>query len=747
VSAKPEACVRVAVAAPVPSLYSYLVPESLVARVDTGSLIEVPFGRGRKRALVVEGPVPPGDAEKGFRLKAVASLVEEEPVLDAALLKVLRWSADYYLVPPGEMIFAALPPMFRHTGRSAAAKRRQLARVLWPALRWPEAETLLRRAPAQARLWTRLKSGVPIEVAALEQELPGARNALKGLVDKGLVAIEWVETLRAPELADLPKQKAIKHLTEEQAGALDHLTRALDDKGYGVFVLHGVTGSGKTEVYLRAIAHALSQDRGAILLVPEISLTPQLVFRVKARFGDGVAVLHSGLGAGERLDEWRRLRQGKARVVVGARSAVFAPVHRLGMIVVDEEHDGSYKQSERLTYNGRDLALVRAREEGAVVLLGSATPAIETYANARSGRYTLLELPERVHARPMPDMEVVDLRQVLDPIEREQVLSPALAGALAETLDRGEQAILFLNRRGYSSFALCKDCGETVRCRNCSVALTHHQRGDLLCCHYCGLSMKVPKICPSCGRGRIQLFGLGTEKCEEEVRRRFPGARVLRLDSDSVSGKGSLQDMMGRFTRGEADVLVGTQMVTKGHDVPGVTLVGVILADLSIQLPDFRANERSFQLLTQVAGRAGRGDRPGRVIVQSFLPDHESIVLARAHDFETFFLREMERRAGLGYPPARRLLLVRASHEERERCVKLAKELAALLRRFGEGRVQVLGPAPSPLDRLRNRYRWQMLVKSPSVELLQRVAWRTRQAISLPAGAKILFDVDPVDML
>lgn len=710
-----------------------------------GMLVEVPFGKGVKRGVVVELlDAPPGE---GMKIKTVARVVEERPVLSETMIRTLIWAADYYLAPAGEMIFAALPPPMRKKGR-AAVEKSVLVAVAKESVGEEQVLELVGRAPLQARVLKHLAGSGETDVPVLQREIPGARAALRALEKKGLVSVKKSTRLRRPPAAELPPPEEIARLTAGQEVALEAVVGALDRGSYQAFLLHGVTGSGKTEVYLRAIAHGIAQGRGAILLVPEISLTPQLLSRVTARFGRRVAVLHSGLSAGERLDEWRRLQSGDALVAVGARSAVFAPVRRPAILVVDEEHDPSYKQSERLPYNGRDLAMVRAREEGCVVLLGTATPSVESYAHAQSGRSTLLTLSERVQQRTLPQVEVVDLKEtLLDPVERVHTIGPYLADCLAETLDRGEQAILFLNRRGYSSFALCKDCGQSVKCENCSVALVHHLREEQLRCHYCGLSAGVPSHCGHCGGGRIQLFGLGTEKCEEEVRRRFPGARVIRMDSDSTTRRGAVAEMISRFASGAADILVGTQMVTKGHDMPRVTLVGVVLADLGIHLPDFRASERTFQLLMQVAGRAGRGERPGRVVVQTFLPAHESIVLAKEHRFEEFFEKELSRRQKLGYPPRKRLLLIRASHTDREVVAGLARKVAAAVRRAGDGRLEVLGPVASPLARLRGRYRWQMLVKSSTVKALQETSTTVIQRLKLPGGAKILFDVDPQDML
>jgi primosomal protein N' (replication factor Y) len=726
---------------PVRNLFTYQASGSL----GLGALVEVPFGRGVKRGVVVgfsDAPPP-----VGITIKTVARVVAAEPVVSRPMIRMLLWAADYYLAPPGEMVFAALPPIFKKR-KAAGGGGTVLVAGAEDSAGERQVLELVGRAPLQARVLRHLIESGEADVAVLERHIPGARAALCALERKEFVRVFKHTRLRRPRVADLPPPGEVKNLTAEQERALEKVVDALDLGGYGAFLLHGVTGSGKTEVYLRAIGHALSRGRGAILLVPEISLTPQLVSRVTARFGQRVAVLHSGLSGGERLDEWRRLQQGDALVAVGARSAVFAPVRNPAILIVDEEHDSSYKQSERLPYSGRDLAMVRAREEGSVVLLGTATPSVESYAHARSGRSVLLRLTERVQQRTLPRVEVVDLKETLpDPVERVHTIGPRLADCLAETLDRGEQAILFLNRRGYSSFALCKDCGHSVKCDNCSVALVHHQKEQQLRCHYCGLSRPVPSRCGNCGGGRIRLFGLGTEKCEEEVRRRFPGARVIRMDSDSTTRRGAVSDMISRFASGEADILVGTQMVTKGHDMPGVTLVGVVLADLGIHLPDFRAAERTFQLLMQVAGRAGRGERAGRVVVQTFMPGHECIVLATEHRFEEFFEKELDRRRQLGYPPHKRLLLIRASHPDRSVVAGLARKVASAVRVEGAGRIEVLGPVVSPLARLRGRYRWQMLLKSSAVKVLREVSLAVMMRLKAPRGAKILFDVDPQDML
>ncbi len=736
---------HIAIAVPLPSLFTYELPPDITGAIRPGQLVEVPFGKRRQPGLVVSlGDKPPSDVV----IKPIAKLIESEPLLSEALLKVLLWAAEYYLVPPGEMMFAALPPMFRRHTHRRGAKQVRLARVVTDGHDPTTDRDRLRRSPVQERLLDRLRRSTEWNVADLCRGDPTARGALRSLVKKGLVAIEQRAVARSPRTPRLPPSAPIHQLTEMQKHALGAIEQAIGQRQFAAFLLHGVTGSGKTEIYLRAIAAALDSGRGAILLVPEIALTPQLVARVRARFTERVAVLHSGLSQGERLDEWRRLQRGEALVAVGARSAVFAPVHDLAVLVVDEEHDPSYKQSEHLPYHARDLAILRGREEHAVVVLGSATPSLESMQHAHTGRYALLTLAERVEQRPLPEIEVVDLKQTsLHPEERDHTLSPRLAELLAETLDRHEQAILFLNRRGYSSFALCRDCGEAIRCDQCSVALVHHLKEQSLRCHYCGQVLPIPTRCPRCTVGRMGLFGLGTEKVEAEVARRFPGIRIARLDSDAAAGRGVIESLMSRFAHGEVDVLVGTQMVTKGHDIPNVTLVGVLLADLSLHLPDFRATERTFQLLTQVAGRSGRGLQGGRVVIQTFMPQHETILLAREHRFDEFVRRELSRRKALGYPPFRRLMLIRFSHPKAEHGLRLARAVADVFRRRASTSLQILGPAPAPLQRLRGRYRFQMLIKARGVEELHRMARLASTTVRLPAGARIIFDIDPQDML
>jgi primosomal protein N' (replication factor Y) len=537
-------------------------------------------------------------------------------------------------------------------------------------------------------------------------------------------------------------------LTPDTASAHVGAVSAEPRRTFTPFLLHGVTGSGKTEVYLRVIATALAAGRTALVLVPEISLTPQLAARFRARFGDLVAILHSGLSESARLGEWSRLRRGEARIAVGARSAVFAPLAKLGVIVVDEEHDGSFKQDEGVRYHARDVALVRAQRAGAVCVLGSATPSLESAAHAERGTYRKLTLTERPTARPMPEVAIIDLRTYMP--DGDAMLSAPLRTAIGEALAAGDQTILFLNRRGFATFVLCRACGTAFRCPHCSVSLTYHRHSDRLSCHYCGFQQRVPEVCPKCAAPAIERKGLGTEKVADAIAEAFPGARVARLDRDVATGA-KIEAVLARVARREVDVLVGTQMVTKGHDFPGVTLVGVLCADTGLDLPDFRASERTFQLLAQVAGRAGRGDRPGRVMIQTYRPEAPAVVAAAAHDYAQFFAAESAARAELGYPPHGRLIAVRIDGADAHEVAGVAERLAGLAEAAARrpeiaGLVEVRGPVPAPIERLRNRTRWQIWLRSGDRHALRRVA-RSLLVAEVAGTVRVGLDVDPISAM
>ncbi len=739
--------VEVAVARPVRGLFTYLVSPEKLAQLQPGARLAVPFSKGRALGFYL-GPAT--KAPEGIQPKLILDVLETTPALTPELLQLMRWASDYYRFPLGESLRAALPPGLAELGSTKPRQVRPDVLVWVEPLNVGAAEP---KGSVMRAVLSYLRASGKVELEELLGAVPGAREAVKRLEEKGWVRVTRQERERERPEAQLA-QGMPERLTDEQTKALAQLEPAIAKGGFHPFLLHGVTGSGKTEVYLRSIAQVRAMGKRALCLVPEIGLTPQLMGRFRARFGDEVALLHSGLKESERLVEWRRIRDGQAPIAVGVRSAVFAPIQNLGLIVVDEEHDPSFKQEDKLRYHARDLALVRGQQSGCAVILGSATPSLETLSNARSGRYGLLELTHRIDDRAMPRVEVVDLRlRQLSPTEtptEPRQLAPALSAALTETLDRGEQAILFLNRRGHSTFVTCAVCGLTIKCPNCSIALTHHLARNGLLCHYCGFDQPLPQHCTEC-RSALLKLGVGTEKVAEEVSRDFPSARLLRLDRDSATDSIELTRSLADFARGQYNVMIGTQMVAKGHDFPGVTLVGVVLADTALALPDFRAAERTFQVLAQVAGRAGRGKQAGRVLVQTFNPGSDAVSRVVGHDFLGFAKAELERREALGFPPFAKLLAIRVDslHEPtaRDTIRELARVAEAAIRK-GQEPLRLLGPAPAPLARLRGRARFQMLLKGRSHKAMAAVAWRLEQAAEqAPATVRVTFDVDPVSML
>jgi len=607
------------------------------------------------------------------------------------------------------------------------------------------------RAPRQQALLRLLKElgGAGASLEECYDRLGRIPQAVAALVEKKLIRISRQEVRRSPLVPAAMNPSPAPTPTVEQAAALDQINAALDRRADRVFLLMGVTGSGKTEVYLRAIERCLASGREALYLVPEITLTPLLARGLKARLGTDLAILHSSLGPGERFDEWRRARRGEARIVLGARSAVLAPLSRLGLIVVDEEQDGSYKQEEDPRYNARDLALVRARESNAVVILGSATPSVDSYHAAQAGRFGLLRLSSRIHERPMARVRVVDMRAEYSRTGREDVVSEPLREAVADRLDRGEQAIILLNRRGYAPFALCRSCGAVENCRRCSVALTYHRADDRMRCHYCGYQRGKTVACGTCRSDKIALTGAGTEKLEERMRETFPRARLARLDRDTARGRRAPAEILTAFERGEFNLLVGTQMVAKGHDFPGVTIVGVIGADNALAMPDFRAAERTFQLLTQVAGRSGRGAEPGEVIIQAFHPDHYAIECSSRQDYESFYEKESRFRRIMKYPPYAVManLLVQASSAESG--VRRARLVAEVLKSVTGDSMQVIGPSVAPLARLKGRYRYQLLVKGSSRRRMSDAMNEAASALAargVTSARDLIIDIDPVTL-
>ncbi|MBV9746620.1 MAG: primosomal protein N', partial [Acidobacteriia bacterium] len=577
----------------------------------------------------------------------------------------------------------------------------------------------------------------------LEGTVKGASPASRSLARKGLV------TLIAEPVPIAASMARARHtLNLPQQAAFEEIRSAVQQKQFHIFLLHGVTGSGKTEVYLNAIETALELGRSALLLVPEIALTPAVAGQFLTRFGDRVAILHSAFTDVERSGQWRRIRSGAASVVVGTRSGVFAPVSNLGLIVVDEEHDGSYKQEEAPRYHGRDVAIVRAQAAGACVVLGSATPSLESRYNVERGKYTLLELPGRIEQRPLPTVKLIDMRQEFLETRKQAVFSRQLLDAVTQRLESREQTIILLNRRGFSSFVACRACGERIQCINCSVTLTFHKRDYRLLCHYCGYAQKVPSLCAKCSSEHLYFLGLGSERVEEELHHAFGAARIARLDRDTVSGKRQYEQILRDFREGSYDILVGTQMIAKGHDIPNVTLVGVVSADIGLGMPDFRAAERTFQLLTQVAGRAGRGSIPGTVLVQTVNPDHYAVRLAAAHDYQGFYEKELAFRRALHYPPFSAMANVLVRSEQREAALRMSSELGMLVTPPPE-KLRVLGPAEAPVPRLKNEYRYQFLIKSASRKALNGLLQQIRCfARDHKWGATALvIDVDPLSLM
>jgi primosomal protein N' (replication factor Y) (superfamily II helicase) len=600
----------------------------------------------------------------------------------------------------------------------------------------------LNKAERELRAFLELHPGSH-NLKEVEAAVKNASIAARSLARKSAVTLK-------PEIAAIASGPVrTRHLLNPaQQAAFERIDEALRAKQYQTFLLHGITGSGKTEIYLNAIETAVAQGRSALLLVPEIALTPAMAGQFFSRFGERVAILHSAFTDVERSDQWRRIRSGAASVVVGTRSGVFAPVRNLGLIVVDEEHDGSYKQEETPRYNGRDVSVVRAQAAGACVVLGSATPSLESRYNAERGKYTLLELPGRIEARPLPAVELIDMRQEFLETRKQNTFSRKLLEALDKRLASGEQTIVLLNRRGFSSFVACRACGERVQCINCSLTLTYHKRDRRLLCHYCGYAEKVPSLCPKCSSEHIYFLGVGSERVEEELHREFPTARIARLDRDTVTGKRQYETILQGFREGSYDILVGTQMIAKGHDIPNVTLVGVVSADMGLGMPDFRAAERTFQLLTQVAGRAGRGSLPGIVLVQTINPDHYAIRFAAAHDYQGFYDKEIHFRRMMRYPPFSAMANVLVRAEKQEAAMRMSSELGSTMTPTPQD-LKIMGPAEAPVPRLKNEFRYQFLIKAANRKALNELLHQIRVfAIQRKWGATALvIDVDPLTLM
>ena len=797
----------VALPVPVDRLFTYELPQTLRHRVQAGCRVLAPLG-SRRLTGVVFGM---RDVAPDHDTRAVLKLLDEEPVLEADLLELARWISEYYCAPIGEVLKGMLPlagETRRSTQYSLTGAGRDVARQLVVHSNADVSSQLLQLLEQRARSADALSAKVPNAKVALralvkrgwvaaeerqeerdplraraerlrasfserpapglklsknERELlaflelhPGGHNvaelatklkraseATRALARRSLIRLEVETPLPLPGF-----ERPRPVLNAAQEAAYVSIQQAIETNQFRAFLLEGVTGSGKTEVYLRGIECALALGKNALLLVPEIALTPAVAGQFFHRFGKQVAILHSAFGDAERADQWRRIRSGQARVVVGTRSGVFAPVQNLGLVIIDEEHDGSYKQQETPRYHGRDVALVRARSAGAVAVLGSATPSVETRHNAEAGKYGLLILPERIARRPMPQVEIVDMRLEFLETKQQATFSRKLLEEMSLRLQQGEQTMLLLNRRGFSSFLVCRACGERMLCANCSVVLTHHRRDRRMLCHYCGYAEKIPSACAHCGSDYIQFLGTGSERVEEELHRHLPTARIARLDRDSASGKGVFEQILHTFRSGDIDILVGTQMIAKGHDIPNVTLVGIVMADIGLSLPDFRSAERTFQLLTQAAGRAGRGDTPGRVIIQTLNPDHYAIRFAAEQDYPGFYRKEIDFRKWLRYPPFSAMANVVVRAEKQEEALRMATQLSYLLNPAPAG-LRVMGPAEAPVLRVRNEFRYQILLKAVQRSTLRQVLYQLRGVAEKEKWktTALVIDVDPISLM
>jgi len=808
--------IEVAVALPVWGTFTYEVPEPLRSLVAAGKRVQIPFKHVHTTGYILkllDRADQPG-------LKQIIDILDDTPMFPPSMVPFFRWIADYYRYPIGEVIKGALPGGLNIThvetvritdkGRSMLSdpslkpldrtvlevleKRgplrlrtrykdikeglspgvlRSLERAGWivrerklkPGRVRPKMERYLRaveeRPSADALSNVRrnilkiIEDHGEISLKALKAKIPSAGRLVKKMADDGFLTMVERSVYRDPFGEPIAPDAGGPILTGDQTLVVGRVLDALG-KGFQTYLLYGITGSGKTEVYMRAVAATLEKNQEALILVPEIALISQMERLFRARFGECIALLHSGLSEGERFDQWMRILRKEAKVAIGARSAIFAPFEDLGLIVVDEEHDDSYKQESKLRYHARDLAVVRAKAQGALALLGSATPSVASYYNVHTGKFRELNLSKRIDNRLLPEVTIVDLRKPGEGHRAKPFITKELEDAITETLYRGEQTLLFLNRRGFANYPTCVLCGAPVRCKNCDITMTLHQEANAFKCHYCGYIQAQALGCLACGSPKIKLLGLGTERVEAKIKEIFPEARVARMDRDTTTRKGALVKILKDLRAGAIDILIGTQIVAKGHDYPNITLVGIICADLSLNFPDFRAGERTFQLLAQVAGRAGRGTRPGRVILQTFNPDHFCILTARDQDYTAFYDHEIGFRKTLKYPPFSRLIQILVTGKDKVKTAQSAQHLGEICRalqsenKVYQEEVKLLGPVAAPLAKLQKQYRWQLLLKGlkpgPLHGLTRALMERAEPTIR-KAAVKVIVDVDPVDML
>lgn len=739
----PARYAEVAFAIPTRQWFTYQVPQRWQSVIQPGCRVVAPLGNQTEQGFVARLlDEPPGGIKSP--IKPIKSLLDEEPLFDEDLMRLLHWTADYYLASFGETCAVAYP--FSVNAKPRMVKVVALDDGIRERGEVPENVRFENQRKVLEFLINRKALLSPSDLA---REVGVSPSTLKTLQKKGLVHLQNQEVARIPVFSSQEASQRPSQLTQEQQEALQTIRQALNQSEAPPILLQGVTGSGKTEVYLQAIEDVLVQGKTALVLVPEISLTPQTMDRFKARFGDAVGILNSALGQGERYDEWRMAKAGQRSIIIGTRSAIFAPLPQLGMIIVDEEHDGSYKQADPSPrYHARDLAVVRAQLSGALCILGSATPSVESAHNARKGKYTLIQMQQRIAHHGMPSIELVDMR---GRSEEEEILSNEMLDALWERLEQGRQSILFLNRRGFSTTLSCNHCGHVITCRHCTVPMVFHRSVNQLICHHCDSRQALPDICPACSETFIRMRGFGTEKVVAELEEKLPGVRVIRLDRDSTRRKGDHDRLLHPFRQGKADILVGTQMVAKGLDFPNVTLVGIINADYALALPDFRAAERTYALVTQVAGRSGRGEHPGEVVIQTYSPDHYSIQLALQQDYESFYQREIRYRQLIGFPPFNRLVLWRIEGKSEDITRDKAWELYSILQQglAGQSGVTLLPPVEAPLYRLRDHYRWQVALKSQNHKIFRPLLQSDaiQSFFQRRVRFRIVQDVDPYDML
>lgn len=749
--------VEVALPIPLFKTFTYAVPESTRHPLVAGSRVVVPVRNTREVGYVIGES--DGASLGTAKPKAILDVPDALPAFRPDLLAVCKWISDYYVSPPGLVLRAALPAALGASKRpEPAVKTRRVLTIVNDLPTLLERDKIFARSPQQRVLFELLESlGGTASIEQLVNQLGCSDTVVQGIIKRGIVRVDKEVLSRDPffnRLRSVPNDHAP---TPAQRAAIDALISAAPG---AVVLLHGITGSGKTLVYIELLKHVVAQGKSAIVLVPEIALTPQTVDRFRAVFGDQIAVLHSALGDGERYDAWLALRNGTKRIAVGARSAVFAPLDNLGAIVVDEEHEATYKQGESPRYHAREVAIVRAREAGALCVLGSATPSLESWENARHGKYTLLSLPDRVGGGALPKVEVVDLRvssrnSKTSPAERalRAVISEPLELALKERVAKGEQSILLLNRRGYSSYVQCSSCEWVAVCPDCSISLTYHRSPERLVCHYCQRQEPPHDVCPQCDAMTLRQRGLGTQQVERMLAEQLPSARITRMDVDTTSAKWAHADILDKVGRGEIDILLGTQMIAKGLDFPNVTLVGVIDADVGINLPDFRASERTFQLVAQVAGRAGRGPKGGYVIIQTRAPSHHAIRCAVTHDYEAFIAEELPSRVSPAYPPTVRLANIVFSGTQELATMELAQAagewFTAAAAQFGDDVVGIVGPAPCPIERIKTRWRWHLLIRTAKPAALTKLARRFLTTFEVPGKGdlRVTFDRDPVSLL